>query len=169
MSAVPIPSSRYSVLALLVLSILGPAAYGGEAQGWAVSLGGFNLTDSSTAEAGVEYRLAPFAETRRGTFLPAVGISGTKDGNAWLHGSLRFDWNITERWIVTPQVGASLYDTGAGKNLGGVLEFRSGLELTYRLARGARFGLVFYHLSNAHIYTRNPGSNSLVLTCGFGR
>lgn len=166
MTAFKIP--RLILLAWLC-SILGPAAYGGEAQGWAASLGGFDLTDGSTPEAGLEYRLAPFAEIRQGTLLPAIGISATGDGNVWLHGSLRFDWEINERWIVTPQFGTSLYESGDGKNLGGLLEFRSGLELTYRFEHGARLGLVFYHLSNAHIYTENPGSNSLVLTCGLGR
>lgn len=168
MNVVP---SRQFVLALLALSpwILGPAAYGGEAQGWALSLGGFNLTDGSTAEGGIEYRLRPVTRTRHGPVLPAVGVSGTRDGSVWLHGSLRFDLKISACWVVTPQVGASLYDNGDGKNLGGVLEFRSGIELTYRFERGARLGLVFYHLSNGHIYTRNPGSNSLVLTYGLGR
>jgi hypothetical protein len=160
---------RILVLIGLALAALAPAVHGGEAQGWAVSLGGFNLADDSTPEAGVEYRLAPFAKVRRGAFLPAVGVSGTSDGNVWVYGSLRFDWRLDGRWTVTPQVGASLYEDDDGLDLGGPLEFRSGLELTYRLARGARLGFVFYHLSNARIYDDNPGSNSLVVTYGFGR
>lgn len=164
-------ASRICVLFVLALTLstAAPAARGGEAQGWAVSLGAFDLADNATPEAGVEYRLPPVAKIRQGDFLPAVGVSGTSDGAVWVYGSLRFDWKLDERWTVTPQVGASLYADGDGKDLGGPLEFRSGVELSYRFAHGARLGFVFYHLSNARIYDNNPGSNTLALTYGLGR
>ena len=36
------------------------------------------------------------------------------------------------RWGLIPEVGVGVYEQGDGKNLGGSLEFRSGLEATYR-------------------------------------
>lgn len=49
------------------------------------------------------------------------------------------------------------------------MEFRSGLEIAYRLANGHRVGMIYYHLSHANIYEDNPGSNSLVFTWSLGR
>jgi hypothetical protein len=62
-----------------------------------------------------------------------------------------------------PFTGAGLYEEGDGKDLGGPVEFRSGLEVAVRA--GARWwvGLSYYHLSNAVLYDRNPGEESLVL------
>jgi hypothetical protein len=43
--------------------------------------------------------------------------------------------------------------------------------VSYRLESGDRLGLSLYHLSNADLYHRNPGSESLVLsyTAALGR
>lgn len=169
MKVIPVSTSWRLAVILAALAALAPGAYGSDAGEWAVSLGVFDLADTRPPEAGLEFRLPPVAAIRAGDFVPAVGLSGTSDGNLWLYGTLRFDWRVSERWTVTPQVGASLYEDGDGLDLGGPLEFRSGLELSYRFERGARLGFVFYHLSNARIYDDNPGSNSLVLTYGFGR
>ena len=68
---------------------------------------------------------------------------------------------------MTPQFAVTLYEDGDGKDLGGPLEFRSGLEVAYDFARGPTVGLLFYHLSNGDFYDFNPGSNSLVLTVAF--
>ncbi len=46
-------------------------------------------------------------------------------------------------------------------------EFRSALELGYEWANRKRLALAIYHLSNAGLYDRNPGSNSLILTYSF--
>ena len=65
-----------------------------------------------------------------------------------------------------PEVGVGAYEQGEGRNLGGSLEFRSGLEATYRANDAVRIGVGFYHLSNAGLHAVNPGVNSLVLTFG---
>lgn len=146
-------------------------ARGGEAQGWALSAGVADLTDNSTYEAGVEYRLRPlpWESFDRIEVLPAVGLTGTRDGAFWLYGNLRLDWKVSDRWVITPQFAVSLFEEGDGKDLGGPIEFRSGLEISYRLGRGSRLGVLFYHLSNSRIYEENPGSNSLVLVWTIGR
>ena len=71
--------------------------------------------------------------------------------------------------MVTPQFAVSLYEQGDGRDLGGVVEFRSGLEVAYAFAKGPRVGVLFYHLSNGDFYDFNPGSNSFVVTLSFGR
>ena len=68
---------------------------------------------------------------------------------------------------MTPFTGASIFEEGDGKDLGGTVEFRSGFEISYRFDSGSRFGVYFYHLSNARIYDDNPGSNSVGLVWAF--
>jgi len=58
---------------------------------------------------------------------------------------------------------AGVYDRGNDKDLGGSIQFRSGLELAYEMNPGSRVGAVFYHLSNAGLEPNNPGSESLVV------
>ena len=41
--------------------------------------------------------------------------------------------------------------------MGGPIEFRSGIELAYRLENGLRLGLGWDHRSNLEIYPSNPG------------
>ena len=48
-------------------------------------------------------------------------------------------------------------------DLGGPVEFRSGLELGYESDRGWRIGLGFDHRSNAGIESRNPGLETVHL------
>ena len=142
-------------------------------KGWAVSGGIYDTAndDNNPLELGVEYRFAGLKVPKLPVSValkPAVGIAGSEDGNAWVYGGLRLDLKLGG-WVVTPQFAVSLYERGDGKELGGVLEFRSGLEIGYQLGKGPRVGVLFYHLSNADFYHFNPGSNSLVLTLRLGR
>ena len=101
------------------------------------------------------------------TLVPAVGAMATEEDAyyGWVGGA--FFIPLGEKWGLVPEVGAGDYQRGDGKDLGGTLEFRSGLEATYRASDAFRIGLGFYHLSNAGIYEVNPGVNSFVLTFGF--
>lgn len=156
------------VLIALAASAAGPPASGQDdtTRRWVVSAGVYDTAneDERSIEAGLEYRFKPPFPKKAPGFVPALGVSGTEDGNVWVYGSLRYDLRVSKRFYVTPMTGVSLYEEGDGKDLGGPIEFRSGLEISYALEGGGRLGLVFYHLSNADIYDENPGSNSMVLT-----
>lgn len=138
-------------------------------EGWAFNLGVFDVIDSDKAtEGGLEYRFRPF-ELWTLELTPMVGFSATDEGNYWGYGGLRYDLELGSKWVMTPHFSISLYEQGDGKDLGGVVEFRSGLDIAYRFEGGSRLGLSFYHLSNARIYELNPGSESLVLVYSLGR
>jgi len=146
----------------------GPAA-ALDREGWAFSAGGYDIIDEEGAfEAGVEYRFPSF-RIKKIPFVPSLGVSGNSDGSAWAVAAIRYDWEIGGHWILTPHLGVSVYEEGDGKDLGGAVEFRSGLELAYRLRSGSRVGLCFYHLSNSRLYRLNPGSESVVVTWSLGR
>lgn len=141
---------------------------------WALSAGLFDVNRSQeTEEAGLEVRFRTRVLSLGDLDLPvqpAVGAMAT--GDDALYGYLSFriplaelwpdDW--PERWRVVPHLGVGVYDRGEGKDLGGPVEFRTGLEVGYRTGRRWWVGLNFYHLSNAVLYDLNPGEESLVLT-----
>ncbi len=130
------------------------------------------LADGGSYEIGAELRFAP----RRFRFLPAflpdvvptAGVIAVAEGSLYVYGGLRADLPVGRRWMVSPSTGAGAYYRSAGLDLGGALEFRSGIELSYRLSGGSRVGVCLYHLSNADLFKRNPGSESLILTYSAG-
>ena len=101
------------------------------------------------------------------TLVPSFGGLVTDENAyyAWFGGAFLIP--LGERWGLVPEFGAGVYEQGDGKDLGGTLEFRSGLEATYRANDSFRIGLGFYHLSNAGVHEVNPGVNSFLLTFGF--
>jgi lipid A 3-O-deacylase len=135
---------------------------------WA-SVGQFDsLREPLGYEAGWEVRFAPrrfrLLPRRVPDAIPTLGAMATSRGMLYTYAGLRWELPAGERWVFSPGLAAGLYYQGYGKNLGGALEFRSHVELGYRLAGGARVGLCIYHLSNAGIFDFNPGSESLVVT-----
>jgi hypothetical protein len=156
-------SLRLHVLVLLAVA-LAPAAHAqgeGEGGGWSASVGVIDFARSREAvELGITHR---WPEWRWG-LRPIAGVHVTLDETIFVYGGLRRAFRLGDsRWSFVPSLAISLYEEGDGKNLGGVVEFRSGGDLLYELPMGGRVGFGFYHLSNAVIYDRNPGTNSLLL------
>ncbi len=159
-----------SILLLLCVQVLPAVAEDdGAYPGWVFSGGVFDTEDLFLAELGLEFRFKPFKLFGSVELKPMVGVSANEEGGAWLYAGLRYDWRVGERWYVTPSFATSLYEEGDGPDLGHVVEFRSSLEVTYRLRNGSRVGAAFYHLSNASLDERNPGANSFVLVWSLGR
>jgi lipid A 3-O-deacylase len=148
----------------VVLVLVCLPAVAQEPRSLAVGFGMFNFNKSETTlEGGVEYR----HPTGVWKLAAAGGLYANAEGAVWGFGGLRRDFRLADRWWVTPGFGVALYSTGDSKNLGGPVEFRSSLELARELGSRNRIALVIYHLSNAGLYTLNPGSNSLIVTYSF--
>lgn len=171
--------ARAPLLLMMLLSspsLAAPAAAQilplGEPEFVSASSGAFAIRDrdddEETYEAGWEVRFAP----RRFRLLPdnfpdVIPVAGAMAGSRsilYVYGGLRLDLPVGDRWMVSPGWAAGLYYQGHGMDLGNVLEFRSHIEVAYLLSRDTRVGLCLYHLSNAGIADRNPGSESVVLT-----
>jgi len=126
------------------------------------------LVGGDSYEIGTEVRFAP----RRFSFLPrfvpdlapTAGVITGSQGSLYVYGGVQVDLALGERWTFTPGWATGLYRRTPEFDLGGPLEFRTSLELSYRLANGSRVGACLYHLSNGGLFDRNPGSESLVLT-----
>ena len=117
--------------------------------------------NQETAQFGLEYRAKPFQYNIR----PIAGVNVTADSA--VYGYVGLNWEaplIDNQLYLIPNFAAGLYRKGDGKELGGPIEFRSGLELAYQFPNSHRLGLAFNHISNASIYNHNPGSETLLVT-----
>ncbi|HEY0514680.1 MAG TPA: acyloxyacyl hydrolase [Thermoanaerobaculia bacterium] len=137
-----------------------------------VSAGAFNLRSATRPEVGGEVRFSRHRFTWLPRFIPELspvtGAMVNSQGAFYVYGGLRADMPLSSAWELSIQFAPGVYSHGSrGFKLGGPVEFRSGIEVSRRLADRGRIGLLLFHLSNAHIYVHNPGSESLVITYGF--
>jgi len=147
-------------------ALVGPA-------GFALAAGAFDVGKGDpTGQAGGELRWPAFdlpLGSLRLPVEPAAGLFATGDEAVYGYLSFRVDLSRTiaewpwEGWRAVPFTGVGLFDRGDGKNLGGAVEFRSGLEVSRRLGRAGWLGLSYAHLSNAGLYDVNPGEESVTL------
>ncbi len=115
--------------------------------------------DDVEGEARFEYRLG-----RKWLAIgPMLGIMANTEDGVFGYGALYMDIRAG-RWAITPAAGLGGYAEGDGKDLGGVFQFHVGVDVAYVLESGARLGMKFAHISNAHIHDENPGAESLLLT-----
>jgi lipid A 3-O-deacylase len=80
--------------------------------------------------------------------------------SVFLGAGLGFEIKI-DKFLVIPSFSPGLYFKGKGKDLGFPVEFRSSIEASYEWNQ-IRFGIQFYHISNASLSDKNPGANALV-------
>ncbi|MEZ5691267.1 MAG: acyloxyacyl hydrolase [Rickettsiales bacterium] len=117
--------------------------------------------DYTSTQFGIEYRARPIKYNVR----PMVGINVTTDKSVYGYAGLSWDVELIDNQLyLIPNFAAGLYTKGDGKELGGAIEFRSGIELAYKFPNEHRLGLAFNHISNASIYKHNPGSEAALLT-----
>jgi lipid A 3-O-deacylase len=137
-----------------------------------LSAGAFNLRSATRPEVGAEVR---FGRHRFGWlphFIPELSpVTGgfvNSQGVFYVYGGLRADIPLAAPWELSIQFAPGIYSHGSdGFKLGGPVEFRSGIEISRQVGDRQRLGLMLFHLSNAHIYVHNPGSESLVVTYHF--
>jgi lipid A 3-O-deacylase len=124
------------------------------------SAGAFDMDDDQSANFGIEYRGNAFWHDLE----PMAGVQVNGDKGVYGYVGLNYDWQFATDWYLTPNFAVGAYDEGSSKDLGGVLEFRSGIEVGYAFENNYRLGLAVHHLSNASIYDDNPGVEQVMLT-----
>lgn len=93
-----------------------------------------------------------------GPFQLIYGLSATSDGELWAGVGQAYTWtNRRENMFVQLHAMAGLYEEGSGADLGGPIQFRSGVEVGYQNKMGVRMSLGVDHRSNAGLYSSNPG------------
>lgn len=153
-----------TALIAVVLAAASPVRAGETPAILDLSIGGFDmLDDGNTVEARVEWRGKPMLWWLR----PMMGASVTGDRAVYSYAGLAFElWWADKRLVLTPSAAVGGYWKGDGKDLGKVLEFRTGAALHYRFDNDVRLGIAFHHVSNAGLGNnhKNPGEESLMLT-----
>jgi hypothetical protein len=92
---------------------------------------------------------------------------GTEKGTLYVCGGLGWDIFLGKHFVLTPSFAPGLYSKGGGKSLHYPLEFRSSIELAYIFKDKARAGAQFYHISNASLGHKNPGTECLIFFYSF--
>lgn len=92
---------------------------------------------------------------------PFVGVEATTSESFYGYTGILVDVFLGDNVVLSPNFAVGLYAQGDARDLGSVVEFRSGVEAAYRWDNGARLGVVFHHLSNAEIGDSNPGVETL--------
>ena len=127
-------------------------------------VGVFNIVrNTKAANFQFEYRSDFALYKNQMIFIrPLLGVMATSKGSGYFYGGLAFDFFFTKHIVFTPSFAPGIYIKGGGMELGFPLEYRSSAELAIRLNNQSRFGAMFYHISNASLGFRNPGTECLV-------
>lgn len=129
--------------------------------------GAYNFTrynpKHKTGALQLEFKGPSFFGKKILKIKPFVALMGNFQGSLWLGAGVNFDINIANWLVATLGFGPGLFYKGAGKDLGYPLEMRSSAEIAYRFKSKSRLGVQFYHLSNASLARRNPGTEVLLL------
>jgi lipid A 3-O-deacylase len=159
---------RWLTLAAVTVGLLfaTPPPAAAQAVGVAgLGLFGLRKQDDRAVVLDIEYRFRP----RRYGLSPLVGAIGSTDGSSYLRAGLGRDLALPRGWNAHLSLAAGAYFAGAGKNLGASLEFRTALELSYRVNQDLRLGLTWAHLSNSQLGQINPGAETLSLSVGWSQ
>ena len=65
-------------------------------------------------------------------------------------------------FLLSPSLAVGAYEDGDQIRLGHTLEFRSGGDISYRFKNNVRVGVGIFHISNAGLGYRNPGSEQII-------
>lgn len=96
--------------------------------------------------------------TKFGPFGNAVGFSYMETGGMWLGIGQTYTLSAPNMpFYAELHAMPGLYAENGGFDLGGPIEFRSGIEIGYENRSGFRFAASYDHRSNAGIYDDNPG------------
>jgi len=148
------------LLGCLAAAAGAPAADWREPDFFTLGAGAFDIDDDMTAaEFDAQFRL----NSRLWIFRPQLGLFVTDDAAFYAHAGIYTDVYFGRRVVLSPSFSVGAFHDGDGKDLGGVLEFRSAIELAWRFDDASRLGLQFGHISNASIYDSNPGEEFLLL------
>lgn len=161
--------NRLAVSLLASVAVLG-AASSALAAGVTAYGGIFDVFDTKDKwMGGAEYNFDYIWKNLR----PSLGGFVTDQHSYYLYGNMTYDFFLTDAhsWHISPDFGFGYYNHGDGKDLGGGFEFREGVAAGYKFQNGQDLGIALHHLSNASIYDRNPGVETLTVqySIPFGR
>lgn len=122
-----------------------------------IALSGGEVLERQAPVAGELYVRYDFGH-RNGPFGHAIGFSVGENGELWLGAGQTWKVDFGRSPFYTElHAMTGLYEPNGGFDLGGLIEFRSGIEFGYENKAGWRYSLSYDHRSNLEIYSQNPG------------
>ena len=127
--------------------------------------GSYDYDDDNTSTLyGLNYHLSDnaFSVFNLIDLNPVIGGFVTAKSATMFYSG--FETNIGKDSIyLNLSSSAGIYSNGDGKDLGNTLQFKSEVNLFYKLGKSSRVGLGSHHISNAGLSSVNPGTNNFYL------
>ena len=93
---------------------------------------------------------------------PVIGVFVTGKSASMLYSG--FETNIgQDKLYLNLSSSAGLYNNGDGKDLGNMLQFKSEVNVFFKISRSSEVGFGSHHISNAGLSSVNPGTNNYYL------
>jgi lipid A 3-O-deacylase len=153
------PSPRIAAAPRQIAAAQPVARVSTEEKGFLTFAGGYY--DINDNEDAAEFRVEWKGHKWIWGVKPIVGLMASSDGAIYGYAGIGWDLFFGHHIVATPSFATGAYTDGKGKDLGSAIEFRSALELAWRFDNDTRLGVMVYHLSNAGITSKNPGTEVL--------
>ena len=103
-----------------------------------------------------------FRKSFLGKLSPITGGFLTENNAFYFYTGAQAEYNLGI-FTITPSFAPGYYNSGDGKDLGSVLEFKSEVQMSFDINDTTHLGMSYNHISNASFGTKNPGANSYMI------
>jgi len=103
-----------------------------------------------------------FRESFLGKLSPITGGFLTENNAFYVYTGAQAEYELG-LFTITPSFAPGYYNSGDGKDLGHVLEFKTEVQMSLNLSDSTEFGMSYNHISNASLGDKNPGANSYMI------
>ena len=127
--------------------------------------GMFDFSDDKQAAGvfGIQHQNDDlFRKSFLGRLSPITGGFLTENNAFYFYTGAQAEYDLG-LFTITPSFAPGYYNSGDGKDLGSVLEFKSEVQMSLNLSDSTEFGMSYNHISNASFGNKNPGANSYML------
>jgi hypothetical protein len=117
-------------------------------------------------QSSLAYNVELFSGKKAFGFIkPLIGFLGTDESAYYAYFGLSVDFYLgsCKCFMLTPSLAVGAYEDGDQIRMGNTIEFRSGGDIMYRFKNNVRVGVGVFHISNAGLGYRNPGSEQVIL------
>ena len=117
--------------------------------------------DSSSFAFNLEY----YTKRKLLRYLqPSFGYLGTQENAHFGYFGLSMDFFFAKCkcLVISPSLAAGWYVDGNDIKMGNRVQFKSGGDFSYKFRNNVRISIGLYHLSNAGLGDKNPGSETAV-------
>ena len=116
-------------------------------------------------QSSIAYNFEYFSKKKAFGFIkPLLGFLGTTENAFYGYFGLTTDLYFFDCkcFLLSPSLAVGGYEDGDQIRLGHTIEFRSGGDISYRFKNNVRVGVGVFHISNAGLGYRNPGSEQII-------